>query len=76
MATSGGYRREKYKTTTPMLKNVGVLIMVLNCTLLNVFICGYIDCKNMNGLNNIKYGIGRFCTDAGDIILIKTMVCH
>jgi hypothetical protein len=58
-----------------MPKNVGVLIMVLNCILLNVFICGCIDCKFVHGLYNINNGIGRFFTDADDVSLIKTMVC-
>jgi hypothetical protein len=58
-----------------MPKNVGVLVMVLNCTLLNVLICGCIDCKIMHVLYNINNGIGRFCTDADDVSLMKTMVC-
>jgi hypothetical protein len=58
-----------------MPKNVGVLIIVLNCTLLNVFTCGCIDCKIMRVLFYVNNGIGRFCTDADDVSLIKTMVC-
>jgi hypothetical protein len=50
--------------------------MVLNCSLLNVFILGCINYKNMHGLNNIKYGIWCFCTDADDAISVKTLACH
>jgi hypothetical protein len=36
-------------------KHVEVLIIVMNCILLSAFVGGYIDCKNMHGMNNIKY---------------------
>jgi hypothetical protein len=35
-------------------KHVGVLILVMNSILLSAIFGGYIDCKNMRGLNNIK----------------------
>jgi hypothetical protein len=39
-------------------KHLGVIIIFMNCILLSAFVGGYIDWKNMNGMNNIKFAYG------------------
>jgi hypothetical protein len=38
-----------------MPKHVGILIIVMNCILLSALFGGCIDCKNMHGMNNVKF---------------------
>jgi hypothetical protein len=40
---------------TPVLKHVGVLIIVVYSILLSAFIGGHIDCKNVDSSNNVKF---------------------
>jgi len=42
------------------------LILVIKCVLLSVFVGQYIYCKNMHGMNNIKYIMFKFCSSVMD----------
>jgi hypothetical protein len=39
-------------------KHLGVIIIVMNCILLSAFVRGYIDWKNVHGMNNTKFAYG------------------